>query len=176
MKKIGIFMCAGVISISLNAFSAEMRYYEQIAIDTQEGQACLTLADNLTSVSLQRCSTSISQRWIFLPQHDRYYIKNMLLGNAKKEKCLFTDANRVYMADCTSSGGTDYQSKRLWSRETANPTLLSNKYVEDLRRLSFLQSDEKMQLKFGDKANASAKWTVAAPLYQEIINHSNENA
>jgi len=165
-------MCLFVMGVTTCA--AEMNPYEEIASTAQGEQTCLTLGDDSRSVSLARCTQTDHQQWIFVTAESRFYIKSKALGASNPAMCLVASQNSINMAACAGSGGTDYHSRRLWSREGSAPGLLSNKYMADLGKGRYLQRDPEGLLMFGGQEHASASWRISRPFFEEIVSSEGE--
>ncbi|SDW64977.1 hypothetical protein SAMN05444064_105237 [Pseudomonas syringae] len=152
----------GTAEAALSKWTITQPLYEEIISTVRGADACLSLAGDLTSVVLQKCLGRESQQWIFTPQGTRLYVKNKLLATSEQDMCLLAaNSNSIKMATCASANSNDYQSKRLWSRDGSNPGLLSNKYISDLGKANYLQSNASEQLIFGSKEEGSASWSIA---------------
>ncbi|RMP18813.1 Lectin repeat domain protein [Pseudomonas syringae pv. delphinii] len=152
----------GKAEAALSKWIITQPLYEEIISTVNGPDACLTLADDMTSVVLQKCLGRDSQQWTFTPNGTRLYVKNKLLATSAQEMCLFAaNSNSVKMAACASADSNDYQSKRLWSRDGNAPSVLSNKYISDLGMANYLQINASEQLIFGSKEQGSASWSIA---------------
>lgn len=152
------------------AFSTAMSSYEQIINTAYVNRTCLTLDNDLRSVSLQPCVNTDAQQWIFGSAGSRYFIESKTLGESAQKICISVVTNdRLLMAACPVSS-IDYRANQLWSRDINNPSLLSNKLITDQGREDYLQSNADGQLIFGIKEEDSANWTITQPVYEEIIN------
>jgi hypothetical protein len=172
MKKALNSMCLCVLFLSHTpTFATEMAPYEYIVTTVQSASACLTLGSDSISVSVEKCGTTDHQQWMFVSSGSTLlYIKNKALSGSPQPMCLFANnQNSAKMAPCASSGGADYTSKRLWNRDGREHALLANKYISDLGKENYLQSNTSGQLLFGSREDSSAKWTITQPLYEEII-------
>ncbi|EPM44302.1 lectin [Pseudomonas syringae] len=171
MKKIPAFIGLSFLPFFCpTAFSAEMNPYEKIISTASGEQVCLTLDSESDAVSLLKCVNTDHQQWIFVSSGPMLYIKNKALGESAQAMCLSASKlSRVSMKTCASTDSNDYQSLRLWSRDGDNPSLLSNKYVEDLGFDNYLLNNGTAQLVFGKAEAALSKWIITQPLYEEII-------
>ncbi|MFJ4443152.1 lectin [Pseudomonas sp. NPDC089422] len=136
--------------------------YEQIVSDIGGVEACLTLADDHTSVALQQCRGKDQQQWRLAPSGTRLHIKNKALSGATQEMCLYAASKSVVkMAACASAGGNDFSSRRLWERKGNHPSFLLNKYISDRGQPNFLQYTEDKRLILGGQDSATAKWNIS---------------
>ncbi|WP_054088285.1 MULTISPECIES: lectin [Pseudomonas syringae group] len=152
----------GTAEAPLSKWTITQPLYEEIISTVSGTDACLSLAGDMTSVVLQKCLGKDSQQWIFTPTGTRLHVKNKLLAISQQDMCLLAAGlSSVKMATCASADSNDNQSKRLWSRNGNNPSLLSNTYISDLGKANYLQSNANAQLIFGSKEQDSASWSIA---------------
>jgi len=132
----------------------------EIITDAGGQPECLAAAID-GSVALQPCQRTVDQRWQATPDGNGWQrLRNVALERQRPGQCLFTDAQRVRMADCNGSG---YSSHRQWQTQAANGTAkLANKYIADLRgtAASHLQRSSQGGLQFG---SGTTLWHLAPP-------------